>query len=406
MYLLDYLKDPEFKKSLESFVIVEYRLICSGELYRGNVLTFDWRKETITRLLLTFPFELVVVSTQFADYPQELALRFKVREVTETKGRSSYMFIPDEEIARDIAAFLSLLCRRLITVAAKVRESHPHEMNDYPEIFRDWPVAFTGSLKLTSWQRHQSSVVYGAKGIEKIIDYNPQPKPVDPDYLKKMFLALPNLDHAESIVLSARRYALALELIQNRPELSYQFLISSIETIANRVCSSFKPSEDEMVKVKRPVFKLALKFGLSEPEAKQLAIEACKRDSWINRKFRKFLCDYVGDELWTKKDDVFIDMSFLIPKRERFEYALKTIYTNRGKNLHAGKDYPISATVGTSPFMPANIMLETDTKDLFPPVTWFERAVNIALRTYLERSAGLPLGVENNRKKVKGKRKK
>lgn len=394
MYLLDYLKDPEFKKSPENFVIVEYRLLCSGELYRGNVLTFDWRKETITRLLLTFPFELVVVSTQFADYPQELALRFKVREVTETKGRSSYMFIPDEEIARDIAAFLSLLCRRLITVAAKVRESHPHEMNDYPEIFRDWPVAFTNSLKLKSWQRQPSTVVTGPEGVE-IVNHNPPPNPVDSDYLKKMFLALPNLDHAESIVLSARRYALALELIQNRPELSYQFLISSIETIANSVCSSFRPNGDEMVKVKRPVFKLALKFGLGEPEAKQLAIEACKRDSWIYRKFSKFLCENVGDELWTKKDDVFVEMEFLVPKKKRFEYALRQIYKSRGKDLHAGINYPISATVGTSPFIPAKMMLELDKKDHFPPVTWFERVVSIALCSYLERSAGLPL--ENNK---------
>jgi len=399
MYLLDYLKDPEFKKSPENFVIVEYRLLCSGELYNEKVLTFDWRKEDATRLLLTEPFGLTVVSSPFNDYPQELALRFRVREVTETKGRSSYMFIPDEEIARDLAALLSLLCRRLITVAAKVRQSQPKGLNDYPAVFRDWPVPFTGSLKLTSWQRQLSTVVYGVEGVKEIIDYNPPHNPVDPDYLKKMFLALPNLNHAESIVLSARRYALALELIQNRPELSYQFLISSIETIANSVCSSFKPNEDEMVKLRRPVFKLALKFGLSEPEAKQLAIEACKRDSWIYRKFSKFLCENVGDELWTKKDDVFVEMEFLVPKKERFEYALRQIYNNRGKNLHAGKNYPISGTVGASPLIPAKMMLELDTKDPFPPVTWFERVVNIALCTYLRCSAGLPL--ENNKKTKK-----
>ena len=390
MYLLDYLRNPEFKKSPDSFVIVEYRLLCSGELYNGKVHTFDWRKGTATRLLLTFPFELTVVSQPFNDYPQELALRFKVQEVTETKGKTSFMYTPDDEIARDFAALLSLLCRRLITIAAKVRESHPHDLNDYPAVFRDWPVAFTSSLKLISWQRQPSSVLYGAKGVEEIIDYNPSPKSVDPDYLKGIFLALPNLDHAKSIVLSARRYALALELIQNRPELCYQFLISSVEAIANSVFSSFKPSIDEMTKVKRSVFDLALEFGLSEPEAKKLVIEACHGLSWSGRKFKNFLCDHVGNEIWTTEDDVFVDMQFLTPKRERFEYALSQIYDSRSKGLHAGKDYPISGTVGTSPLIPAKMMLEFDTsKDFFPPVTWFERVVNVALRTYLERSAKL-----------------
>lgn len=252
MYLLDYLRDPEFKKSGGNALAVEYRLLCSGELYNGKVETFDWRKGMATRLLLTSPFELTVVSQPFNNYPQELALRFKVQQVTETKGNSCFTFVPDDEIARDLAAILSLLCRRLITVAAKVRESHPHDRDNYPAVFRDWPAGFTDSLKLTSWQRQPSSVVYGPKGIEKIIDYNPQPAPVDPTYLKRIFVALANLEHAESIVLSARRYALALELIQSRPEFSYQLLISSIEAIANRVCSSFRPSDDEMRRVKPP----------------------------------------------------------------------------------------------------------------------------------------------------------
>ncbi len=222
MYLLSYLKDPEFKESSINYVIVEYRLLCSGELYNGNVLTADWRKEGATRILLTYPFELTVVSQPFDEYPQELSLRFKVSEVTEEKDNVSVSFIPDDEIARDIAAFLTLFLRRLITVSAKVREIHTNVPDDYPAAFKDWPVAFTKSLKLTSWKRQPSTVVYSIKGIEKITDYNPPPKAIDPDYVKKMFLSLPDLDHIESLVLSARRYALALELIENQPDFSYQ----------------------------------------------------------------------------------------------------------------------------------------------------------------------------------------
>lgn len=389
MYLLDYLKDRKSGESLQGLVNVEYRLLCSGELYNGKVITGDLRKSDVTRLLLTAPFELTVVSQPFDDYPQELSLRFGVSRVTEEKDNVSFSFLPDDEIASDIAAFLTLLFRRLVTVAAKVRESRPDQPNEYPAVFKDWPVAFTKSLKLSSWKRQPSGVVYGAKGIEKITDYNPPPKPVDPGYLNRIFSSLHDLDHAETIVLSARRYALALELIQDQPDFSYQSLISSVEAVATGVLRSFKPSEAEMVKVKHPVFDLALEFGLSEEQAQKLAIAACQEHSWTHRKFKKFICDHVGEEIWTK-DDVFIDMAPLIPPKERFESALSQIYISRSKGLHAGEHYPITATVGTSPWMPAKIMLELgSSREPFPPVTWFERVVNVALRTFIERSAGL-----------------
>jgi hypothetical protein len=315
-------------------------------------------------------------------------LRFKVSEVTEKKDNTSVSFIPDDEIAHDIAAFLTLLLRRLITVSAKVREIHTNVPDEYPSVFKDWPVAFTKSLKLTSWKRQPSTVVYGIKGIEKITDYNPPPKAIDPEYVEKMFLSLPDLDHIESLVLSARRYALALELIQTQPDFSYQSLISSVEAIATSVFYSYKPSESEMVEIKRPVFNLALKYGLSEVQAKEIAIKACHENSWRHRKFKKFLCNNIGNELWTE-DDVFINIAPLSPPKERFESALSQIYIGRSKGLHAGHHYPITATVGTTPWMPVKACMEFRSKSPFPPVTWFERVVNIALRTFVERSAGL-----------------
>ena len=386
MYFLEYLKDLKLNKSSNNYVNVEYRLLCSGEIYNEKVVTMDWRKSDATRLLLTSPFELTVVSQPFNDYPQELALQFKVQGVTEKKGNVHFGYVPDDEIAQDIASLLTLLCRRLITVAAKVRESRPSIPNDYPGVFKDWPVAFISSLKLTSWKHKPSTAIYGSKGLEEIIDYNPPPRPINPAYLENLFLALPRLEQAERIVLGARRYALALELIEKQPDFSYQSLISGVETVAGGVLGSYKPNETEMIKFKRPVYELALKSGLSEEQAGKLAIAACQGVSWTKQKFIKFLSNYVTDELWTK-DDVFVDMDYLMPKKDRLESALSQIYNIRSKGLHTGEHYPISATVGTSPLMPAKIMLELgNSKNPFPPVTWFERVVNISLRTFLERS--------------------
>jgi hypothetical protein len=54
-------------------VEVEYRLACSGELYNRNVLTADWRKSDVTRILLRTPFELFVASQPFAHYLRNCA---------------------------------------------------------------------------------------------------------------------------------------------------------------------------------------------------------------------------------------------------------------------------------------------------------------------------------------------
>jgi hypothetical protein len=45
---------------------------------------------------------------------------------------------------------------------------------------------------------------------------------------------LPQLEHAESRVASARLDAVALELLREQPDIAYQLLISSVETIGNK----------------------------------------------------------------------------------------------------------------------------------------------------------------------------
>src|SRR5436190_12420505 len=121
MYVLELLNGWTSAKPDSEFVSFEYRLLCSRELYNSKVLTFDWRKSDATRFLIQAPFTLTVCSHPFNEYPQELCLKFNAPSVTETRGNFTSIFYPDEPIARDLAAILSLLLRRLITVAAKTR---------------------------------------------------------------------------------------------------------------------------------------------------------------------------------------------------------------------------------------------------------------------------------------------
>jgi hypothetical protein len=81
----------------------------------------------VCRSLLRGRIVLYVVSQPTDSYPQELALRVPATLVTEEQPagaklpRVSKMFSPHREIADDLAALLTVLLRRLITVHSHVR---------------------------------------------------------------------------------------------------------------------------------------------------------------------------------------------------------------------------------------------------------------------------------------------
>jgi len=382
MYILEFLKGQTPEQSDKEIIACEYRLLCSGEIYNGDVNTLDWRKSTQCRLILTSPFTVFVASDPRGyNFPQELALRFKTKMVTEERVgtyKSVYMFYPDEEIAKDIAALLCVFCRRLITVCAKVREIHPNQ----PEVTKDWPVDIVNTIQMKSWNRHPATVIYGPKGIE-IKDYNAQPKAVSEKKLKNLLLGLPNLPCAESIVYSSRLYALALEKIYQDADAAYQLLISSVETIANDVHRSYVPDEKDMIEIKNSVAKLAVSLGLSKENADKVAIESCKGISWHARKFSKFIVENTGDELW-EEDELFKLPSFVLPSKDNYKSVIDEIYKARGKISHFGGSYPASAGIVPAPMIPAKMLFDTDiSKRLFPSVAWFERVVNMAITNYL-----------------------
>lgn len=386
MYILDFLAKQKGNITNDNFVAFEYRLLSSGEIYNGEVETFDWRKSIASHYIMNSPFILIAVNDPFNHYPQELALRFVSEMVTEKRENSSYMFFPDEEIAKDLAAILSLFCRRLITVCSKVREIHHNQYKNEPEVVQDLPVGIINSLKISSWKHHPASVKYDLNGIIEIIDYNPQPHALSQKKLKQLFLALPNLPYAEDIIRSVRLYALALEQIYQDPDIAYQLLVFSIETMANKIYSSYTPKEIEKVNIKKNVSDLAVKFGLSKKQADQLAIEACNGIPWAKQKFCKFLIENTTDELW-KKDDLFKLPDLILPKKQDFESAINEIYKERSKVSHSGGTYPATASIVTGPTIPANLFLYINsTPKLFPPVAWFERVVNNAINCFLDRA--------------------
>jgi hypothetical protein len=388
MHMLDFLGDPKCEKKPEDCLYAEYRLLCSGTLHRRCL--GDWSKSEVARILLDEPLLLFVASRPFDDYPLELALQLAVPHVKEEEktrlGTSIHMYHPDEEVVRDLAALLSLLCRRLITVAGKANERHAN----YSHILFDrqpFPLPLATSMRRVYWRPHPFTVITSFEGQE-IEDYNPRPKAVDAQRLTELLLGLPTIRHAESLVASCRLYALALELIHDRPDISYQLLISSVETIANGTLRSFQPSDEAKLEHQKAVYDLALSLELGEETAKKLAIEACKGEWWATRKFKRFLMDNVGESVWTEQDELFHKIRLEdLPKRENFEQTLGKIYNARSKATHEGQPFPVTASYTGGPRISvraASALFGTESP--FPPVVWFERVVNSALCGYWERA--------------------
>jgi hypothetical protein len=305
-------------------------------------------------------------------------------------GQIIEKFHPDEEVARDIAALLTVLCRRLITVMGKSAEQFAG--HEYPEFDRvPLPVA---RMRRVYWPPYRPTVITGWDRQE-ISDNNPPPAPVDPDRLTALLLGLPRLEHAKSIVESARLYALALELIREQPDIAYQLLVSSAETIANETLQDYQPDDDAKVEHQLRVFKLAKKFGLGEEMARMLALEACKREPWVTRKFRKFLTDHIDASVWDQEDDLFrVPLEFL-SKREDLHRTLGNIYAARSGATHSGHQFPRSASYSGGPEIPRRVAMAQLSSD-FPPVGWFERIVNTAITTFWARSIGGQSGANSS----------
>lgn len=386
MHVFDVLCSSEAASTKEPRTF-EYRLLCSGQLYSADVQTIDWRKSDASRILLQRPCSLYVCSAFMDDYPQEIALRFQAGFSTEQQGQVHTISCFDNEIAQDLSSLLSLLCRRLITVAAvaAVAAETPTDPSR-PQDPR--PIGFLNSFRNVAWVRQPASLVTSSKGTE-VIDYNPPPLPVSAHYLQDAFKALCAMPQRDSFMYSARLYALGLQYIPFDVDIAYHFLIASVEAIAQAALCSYRPTEEEMLRTKESVAKLAVKLGLSDLNAKKLALEACKGIGWTTRKFAKFIIDHIDDTLW-EQDDLFKLEPTFVPRKQDLKSALGKVYAMRGQVAHGGHTYPATAQLGIGPTVPTSALSElwsagnsSSATHIFPPVPWFEKAVNQSLRGFL-----------------------
>lgn len=387
MHILDFLKSARegVGRDNEDSIRVEYRLVCSGTLFPDNFMG-DWSRSDVARILLRHPVELLVASRPYDNYPQELVVRFVVSGVTETEGNSSLSYHPDQEIASDIAALLTLLCRRLVTVSAKVREQY-HD-SKIPAILADYPIPAVTTVKVSYWTPRPIHFLYSLDGVQAR-SYHPNPQAFNPIEIGEILLALPQLNVASAVIRAARLYALAMELIESQPEICYQLFISAAETMARVALEGWEPDTEGKIASQSALVSYATKTEkLSKDVAERLAVEACKGNPWSRRKFKKFLLDHLNREAIASQDDLFIVPEFFCPKEADIEKALDEVYGTRSGATHAGHAYPASAIIGPSDRLPVKAIIHQ--QHPFPPIGWFERVVNSAICGFLRSQVSPP----------------
>jgi hypothetical protein len=375
MNLLDYVRNQG--EARQEGREVEYRLLVSGTLFRDHVLG-DWEKSDVARPLLgpPFPITVFVSASRMTDNPQELCVRLPVSMETLVAGNEHLMHYPDDEIVADVAAFLTAVARRPVSVVGKTRTMLPPVPNDRRP--SDWPSPIF-NLPAKHWAPRGVSIGYSMDGVS--VRYNdPPPVPLDPPELARQLDGLARAN-AEHVLRAIRLYATALDLVPERPEIAHILLVSVVEILAAAEFEDWAPSENDQVEMHSAVVKQARSFGLSTDQARALAITAAKRERWIKRKFVNLILQYAGEDLWSE-DDLFPGVQLWRPDRMKVRRYLSWMYDTRSQTVHQGIPLPLGSTVGTSHLIDVLAYHDFTARgpDGTPLLAWFERAVSLCLR--------------------------
>ena len=391
--VLDFLR-RSFPDRSGEHTTVEYRLMCSGTLHRSII--GDWTRSDAARLISPTHFELFVCNARIDEYPQELALRFSCPSVREVYGTWAFDHRPDGEIAADLAALFTLFCRRLVTVAGKVRELFPPNLAELPEAFRDRPSPIYGA-RFRYWSARPATVITSPEVIEgnlrvrqEVRSHEPGPVPVEPASLKEFLDKVSSQvdKSATCLVLAARRYQEALRYIPENVDLSYLLLVSAIEAVSGEALSGFKPPPETIVEDRADMVKHLRSLSISETEIFRIIEIVSKRERWVKEKFVRFIENYVPDDVWNSADPLYPGLEFagLVPDRQDLRGTLTRIYEQRSASSHRGIAYPPYVAIGTSPWMTDDAfraLMAAAQSDRIPPVTWFERLTQATLITFV-----------------------
>jgi hypothetical protein len=391
---------------------VEYRLFSWGEIY----LPFlgDREHSTVARWILTdFPFKLFSSSNPYDPLPQKLCLTFKAPYETKLdKERIRLSGIFSHEIAKEFAAFLSLVTRRRVFVGRQLRYNGlpiEEEVDQYDR---------------SHFQERQRLREIDPKSIEQLL---------------RNLQSMPR-DLAGGYVLALRLYHLAVEMMYTEPEFSYLLLVTCLETVSSAVFKDYKPENEEQFLNSR--FRGWDKISNALPsELKQDLRNLLLRDErYTFRKLLKFVTENVPKHFSDNKNDAKPDyyvglvgsrsslrefaqehgidyvveadlddktggQKYLVRSpttitemervdRNHLEQALRSIYNARSGLIHEGTRLPRSIVFGLHRGLPTEAVVEMQEREgskshmKIPPLLTLERLVSVSMMEFLRKQAG------------------
>ena len=397
MGLLDVLDFHYGATSCESSE-VEYRLLSWGEIYPP----FLGNREHSTAaqfILHDFPFKLFSVSVPYSEVPQKLCLTFRAPNKARKSRIITSSGIYPHEVAKEFAAFMSLLTRRRIFAVGQTRAN-------------GLPV-------------DQNVDIYGRSHFQE----RQRLKEVDPKEIDRLLKNLQQLDEriARGFILAMRLYHAAVEMFYAEPEFAYLFLVMSIETISSAVYKEILPIDDEKENDELNHYLDSTYPGwrkhcdiTDDAKRKQVINMLLNNAYFSRRKFRTFVCENVPDKFWAEAEDdakpehIYsvvtagpnghgkeeIRRSDMITQqwdkiqKDKLLKTLNRIYDTRSKFVHEGIRFPVHIVIGH--FMKISndaqnqlmtSMLEAGhPEDFFldvPPLLTFERLVSYVMVEYL-----------------------
>jgi hypothetical protein len=399
------------KGKLADSVEVEYSLHSWGEIFPRFL--GDREHSLAARFILTeFPFKLFSSSTPYDHpLPQKLCLTFRAPH---EERRYSSSFIESgffsHEIAREFAAFLSLVTRRRVFVGKQIR---------------------SGGLPI-----EDEVELYPRSNVQE----RQKLREIDPSEIYSLLANLQKMDRriANGFVLAMRLYHSAIDLMYSEPEFSYLLLVACLEAVSStamkdvqvggeeqfldsrfsgwREISSALPAKwegklrDLLLKNEHRTFERLLKFvnEFVEPQFFSEKIDDAKPDHPIAlvgsmdsvREFAKeYGIEYAAE---VDLDNHVVGRRYVVssPKtisqlervnRDQLEQTLRSIYNARSRLIHEGTRLSKSIVFGLFSGLPVEAVAEIQEREesggriKIPPLLTFERLVSYSMLGFLSK---------------------
>lgn len=187
----------------------------------------------------------------------------------------------------------------------------------------------------------------------------------------------------EAFLLSCRFYQEALDLLDEKPDVAYLLLVSAIEIFVARL--GMRNTEADF-----PPNLTAALAAVPEVE-RQIVVARLLQDRGIEKHFVKFINEHITHKFWEASPNKLTPAEGRIEPTE-IEDLLSRIYDQRSKMVHAGE--PLPPNIRNPPESAAEIDRGLEVSALgrkwrrdefLPYVRFFERLVQHALLTFLER---------------------